>query len=230
MGFSNGDILVYSGTQWLSQKSMAGPFNIDSPTFYVDSTNHRIGIGTTAPSDKLDVMGGAAVDSGIAVKMGSIANLRLTHNDSPAQTFIVRTDSDRKFKVIDETAQGTPTRLAIDTSGNLGIGTASPNSRLHVAGAVARAVRTIYANYSYIQDSDSVVLVDTSNLSIGMLIYLPGASTTGGRQYTIMRVAGTQTAGISCDYEHIDGQTYYSVLSPLTIVSNGVNGWNVVVP
>lgn len=78
-----------------------------------------VGIGTANPGVKLDVAGGAGVDDGIRVTMGSIANLRLARSDATAQTWIVRTDSDRSFKIIDETAGGTPTRLAIDTAGNV---------------------------------------------------------------------------------------------------------------
>jgi hypothetical protein len=57
MPLTNGDILVYNGTQWVSQQSVPGPFDIDSPTFHVDSTNHRVGIGTTSPNSTLHVAG-----------------------------------------------------------------------------------------------------------------------------------------------------------------------------
>ncbi|OHA62620.1 MAG: hypothetical protein A2117_01015 [Candidatus Wildermuthbacteria bacterium GWA2_46_15] len=36
-----------------------GPLSVDSPTFYVDNLAHRVGIGTTGPGTKLDIVGGA---------------------------------------------------------------------------------------------------------------------------------------------------------------------------
>ncbi|MEM5875421.1 MAG: hypothetical protein QXW01_02335 [Candidatus Aenigmatarchaeota archaeon] len=41
----------------INQITAAGPMNIDSGTLYVDSTNDRVGIGTTSPTQKLDVAG-----------------------------------------------------------------------------------------------------------------------------------------------------------------------------
>lgn len=55
MALTTGDILVYDGTQWNNQPSaddlvdLPGPLSIDSPTFYVDTANHRLGLGTTSP-------------------------------------------------------------------------------------------------------------------------------------------------------------------------------------
>ena len=57
MAFANGDIFVYDGTRWVNQRSLPGAFDVDSPTFHVDSTNHRLGVGTTSPNSKLHVAG-----------------------------------------------------------------------------------------------------------------------------------------------------------------------------
>ena len=56
MPLSANDILVYDGAQWVNQHS------IDSPTFYVDTTNHRVGIGTTSPGVSLHVAGASGGD------------------------------------------------------------------------------------------------------------------------------------------------------------------------
>ena len=37
--------------------NISGDFTVDTSTFHVDSTNNRVGIGTTSPSQKLDVNG-----------------------------------------------------------------------------------------------------------------------------------------------------------------------------
>ena len=41
--------------------ALNGSISADSPTFKIDSANHRVGIGTTTPEGKLNVMGGDIV-------------------------------------------------------------------------------------------------------------------------------------------------------------------------
>ena len=48
--------------------------NIDSNTLYIDSTNNRVGIGTTSPSQKLDVVGSIEVSDGIYIGGTGTAN------------------------------------------------------------------------------------------------------------------------------------------------------------
>ena len=42
---------------------LSKPFNYDSGTLYLDDTNNRVGIGTSSPSTKNDVVGGVTIDS-----------------------------------------------------------------------------------------------------------------------------------------------------------------------
>lgn len=125
-------------------------------------SNGNVGIGTAAPTARLEVVSGAGVDNGIRVGMGAVANLRLGRSDAPAQTYILRTDSDQKFKVIDETALGAPTRLAMDTSGNVGIGTTTPQNKLDVEGAAV-----IGASYSGTNIGPTNGLLVEGNVGIG---------------------------------------------------------------
>src|SRR5438034_3305627 len=83
MAFSNGDILVYNGTQWVNQKSLVGPFDIASPTFHVDNTNHRVGIGTTSPNSRLHVAGSVAT---------AVTSVTADYTLSPSDS-LVRADS-----------------------------------------------------------------------------------------------------------------------------------------
>jgi hypothetical protein len=97
--------------------------------FFWDSSAERLGIGTTSPDADLDVRGTTLADVHIrATSANSIARA-LLQND--AQAYALRINSDDKFRIKDETADAD--RLVIDTSGNVGIGTDSPQGPLQVA-------------------------------------------------------------------------------------------------
>jgi len=99
--------------------------------FFWDSSAERLGIGTTSPDADLDVRGTTLADVHIrATSANSIARA-LLQND--AQAYALRINSDDKFRIKDETADAD--RLVIDTSGNVGIGTDSPDTLLEIVGA-----------------------------------------------------------------------------------------------
>ncbi len=110
---------------------------VDRLTF---DTVGNVGIGTSSPAARLQVSGNLAVDSNLGVgtaspqakvelKGASDQNLFVLYNG--ANDFrIGYLANDSKFRVQD----GTVDRIVIDNSGNVGIGTASPTSKLHVAG------------------------------------------------------------------------------------------------
>jgi len=69
--------------------------------------------------------------------------------------------------------------------GNVGIGTSSPNSKLHVNGPIATAISTKTANYT-ITASDSIILGNATGGAI--TITLPTAVGIAGRTYTIKKI------------------------------------------
>jgi len=134
----------------------------DANLFFVDASTDRIGIGTSSPAVKLDIVGG-----------GAEGQLSLSTNATNATTkeakLVVRhyTNSEENFLVLypyststvneiyygggsssqnaatghfwltaanNTTVSGT-TRMTLDSSGNLGLGTSSPSVKLSVAGA-----------------------------------------------------------------------------------------------
>lgn len=80
---------INQGLATTDSPTFAG-LTVDTNTLYVDSANNRVGIGTTSPSEKLDVVGNAEVSGTLTVGGGTTSNVRevLTAN----RTYYVRTD------------------------------------------------------------------------------------------------------------------------------------------
>ena len=84
-------------------------------------TSQNVGIGTTSPTAKLDVAGNG--------RSGNVYNTGLTIAQ-PGNSITYPADNTLAFNTI------STERMRIDSSGNVGIGTASPAARLEVQGSV----------------------------------------------------------------------------------------------
>lgn len=120
-------------------------------------------------------------------------------------------------------------RVTVQSDGNVGVGSSTPNSTLQVAGSVATGFAAKSTAYT-LTVSDSVV---TGNASGGAFtLTLPTAVGVTGRQYTLKKVdssANAVTVGTTSS-QTIDGASTYSLASQynyVTLVSDGAN-WNIV--
>jgi len=108
-------------TPQMFDTSTAGhDFNIDNGTFVVDASANRVGIGTTSPAQTLHVSSTAATSNGI----------RISNSEG---SFEARVDQG-EFYLYDVDDNRIP--FLIDTSGNVGIGTATPSTLLDVNGVL----------------------------------------------------------------------------------------------
>ena len=181
-------------------------FRIESDSsshmFFIDAGNNRIGIGTSSPSVELDLSGALKV-SGLAEFANTI---NLTH--ASAGSNIIYFNDDLQFS-----KNGTGTRLKIDSSGRLLIGTTTNtftgvgSSRLQVSGTGA--------------DTAGAALIRTSNDAGGA--YLQFVKNRGGATQ-----AGDNCGGISwMGHDGTDVESYLAQLivkSDATATSNSMTG------
>jgi hypothetical protein len=128
----------------LSSLAVSGNLTVDTNTLFVDAANNRVGIGTSSPVNKLDVVGNINVndtsffryngDTGLIGSGSSIVGGTSTQLG-------IRAANDILFAT-----GGATERMRINSSGNVGIGTSSPTSKLDVRGASA-----VIGNYQTIQ-------------------------------------------------------------------------------
>jgi hypothetical protein len=106
------------------------PFSVEAAApanSLIVKTSGNVGIGTTTPGGKL----------GIYSSNITIDGIQLTHNNASAHVWALRSGitsvADESFEIRDNTAGAS--RLAINTNGNVGIGTTGPTQKLDISGS-----------------------------------------------------------------------------------------------
>jgi hypothetical protein len=137
---------------------------------------------------------------GFSVDAGSSLAFSIGVDDGDGDSFKIGTST------ID-----TNTRLTIDSSGKVGIGTTTPGSGLHVADSVSLPVGSLRtSNYSIAED-DFCIVADCN--SSAFTLTLPSATNTmAGRIYTIKRMDSGNSGGgniltVSRNGKNIDNMT-----------------------
>jgi|GEM_PF-1347114 hypothetical protein len=95
---------------------------------YINSSGN-VGIGTTTPGYKLEVVEGTA-DDGIALTWGNSVG-RFTMASAEAQVHLLNSAGTKTVQIASHSAHNT-----YFNAGNVGIGTTSPTSKLHINGSV----------------------------------------------------------------------------------------------
>jgi hypothetical protein len=174
---------AYTG---ITNLTMSGDLTVDTNTLKVDSTNNRVGIGTTSPSEILHIEGNSPYlvisntgENVGGIKMydsGGVATqyFNLTYDSGASNEVSFDTGASGEYTFNVNTAE----KMRIDSSGNVGIGTTSPDNILMVSsdGASASAQPLSIVNPSRYGTSDSVELEfgmgranDTNNLNFPII-------------------------------------------------------------
>ena len=137
------------------------------------NANGNVGIGTTTPTEKLHVVGGSIqVDNARGLHFGGI-DTRIQGNDTTDQIDLYT---------------GGGIRMSVDSSGNVGIGTTTPATGLHVQSSGAGSLRTLRLAY------DGTYYADIAQLGAGGLSY----NAVGGA-FHIWKNNGTEVMRIRND-------------------------------
>ncbi len=188
----------------------------------------QVGIGTTTPSQALDVetneAGGTAIDINNTGTGDPKINLQL----NGTTTFSIGVDNDDADKLkIGTSAPETNTRVTIDNTGNVGVGTSTPTSTFDIQGSLGYKVNTI-TSATTLNGTHNVLLCNNGPYTIT----LPAANLNTGRVYKIKNI-DPQGDIITIDAngsETIEGELTYA-LQPykhsITIISDGAN-WHVI--
>ena len=122
---TTGDTMT--GTLNGTSATFSGDLTVDTNTLYVDSTNNRVGVGTSSPARNVSI-----VDSSVPLLQLALSTDQAAGNgfelayDGVAAYLAQRENLPMVFKTNDAE------RMRIDSSGNVGIGLTSSSSKLHV--------------------------------------------------------------------------------------------------
>lgn len=126
----------------LSGQNFTGDIAFDTTTLKIDSSNNRVGIGTSSPATNLHIGSGTEGENlGVKLNRGATTNFFVA-NDGTKSAYIGVDNTQGYMKMGSLTnhpvsiSQNNANAIYIDTSKNVGIGTESPTEKLTVNGAI----------------------------------------------------------------------------------------------
>jgi hypothetical protein len=201
-------------------------FNTNSSSvFMVASANGNVGIGTTSPAAKLDVVGDGRFSARVQVQGSNGAGttqggLLINYNgNASSRSWLVNNDYNvyGDFAILQSTTQTGSTftdRIYIKNDGNVGIGTSTPGAKLDVRGGSTNTEGgDIYSSnrsfawsqyingstgfYSLYNGSDRFVITTSGNVGIGTTSPNRALVVVGGNQEQLVLTSTTTRCGIA---------------------------------
>ena len=137
--------------------------NNSSETMRIDSSGN-LGLGTAAPQSKLNIGNAASTDDGLSITFtGDNSTLAKFFANTATGQITIGGVASNYFPTFHSNGSE---RMRIDSSGNVGIGTSSPSTKLHIADAAApefRIVDTTNSCTGFMRPVDSSVRFGTGS-------------------------------------------------------------------
>ena len=175
---------------------MANLSNINNK--FLVTTGGNVGIGVTGPVAPLDVFGAA-------VQNGSTPGIKLSSSNTQQTVFAIGNTGTRQYELaVGGTTSSVPGafyiydnnasdfRITLATSGNVGIGTNSPNSILHVGSTGSNAYSSTITKGSNMKGILNTISSNTDDM-VG--IYFATGATTEGQHWS--GITGSRTDSTS---------------------------------
>jgi len=208
----NGNLVSGFNQTWTLN---GGFLNIQSGLLYLDKTNSRIGIGTASPSAKLHAVAPDGTPYPLAIS-GTTKGLRVQTTASQVQIEGVDNTLVGSFQplflngsTLTLAVSGSPALTVQATTGNVGIGTASPTDRVTVNGGGLAITGNVTGN----TQTANTAVVDNIGGTTRVFSIGPNASTNGSYNFYIGKSGGSPgyTSAIAVDSS---GNTGIGTASP----------------
>jgi hypothetical protein len=212
--------LSYTGTLTGS----TGILNIGSGQIYKDASGN-VGIGTTSPSAKLDLVSSTTLVS-MAVEGNGTNFAGLLSGGIEPTVFYKSTSSLRFGTATDKVGGGYTERMRITSAGNVGIGTTAPLARFEVAGDSS----TAYSTSKSIETRGAITVRNPSNTAgtFSSIDIQAGTNAAASASISVINDAGTSNTNSTLTFALRDSTT--NVIERMRITSTGNVGIGTAAP
>jgi hypothetical protein len=194
----------------------SGNIAMNTDTLYVDSANNRVGIGTTSPDNRIHIKGDTDATSSIKLEKSGSSTAVLT-------SYYIGTTTSDDFRFLTNFAE----KMRITSSGNVGIGTDSPATNLHISSAASIPIARIESTHP-----SGIPFLDLKGAASSQIRYLDETGTvqtridmSDGGGFSFVDVAGSGSSRMMIDSSGRVGIGESNPTSELHITDSAANAF-----